>query len=765
MAVTMFAITGMSCSACSARIERQLNTLDKVANVNVNLTSAILTLEHDCDKSVIISTVEKLGFGIIEKKGATAANNDGEFRLLRVKLIVAVVFCLPLFYISMAPMVTFLPFSLPSIQLFHPDYNPLNFSVLQLFLTIPIMIAGYKFYSVGFKRLARLTPNMDSLIAIGTAAAFVYSLYATFQIISTPNHAGHIAHSSVYFETTGVIITLMLLGKSLEARSKNRARDAILKLIELAPKTAFIIIDGVEREVEIADVKIGDIVSVKPGSKIPVDGAVVSGHTAVDESMLTGESMPVDKQACDNVFAATINTSGHILFKAEKIGVDTALAQVIRLVEEAQGSKAPIARLADIVTSRFVPVVCVIALLSGVVWFLTTHDVEFALSSFIAVLIISCPCALGLATPTAIMVAMGKGAENGILIKNAEALETLRKTDIIVLDKTGTITEGKPVVTNVAVGQGFPSSTPISSTPDGQNNTPCPTQRHILQIAASIEQFSEHPIAKAIVIHAREHNIEPVNVTNFNSITGQGITAELNGETFFVGNQTLMTEHNITDKGGFAKTHEEFSEMGKTAVFVANDNEIIGVIAVADKIKPTSKQAIASLKRMGIKVMMLTGDNAKTAKSMAAEAGVDDYLAEILPGGKLDEVKRLQSTGANVIMVGDGINDAPALTQANNGIAIGNGTDIAMTSANVVLMRSDLTGVATAIRLSFATIRNVKQNLFWAFAYNVLCIPVAAGLLHVFGGPLLNPMIAAAAMSLSSVSVLGNALRLKRFKA
>jgi len=438
MARTMFIITGMSCAACSARIETRLRGLNGAAGVGVNLATAILTVELDSNlnKTDIIAAVEKMGFGITEKKeDMTVIDNDKEARGLRIKFIISAIFCLPLFYISMAPMITFLPFSLPSPIIFCPDENPLNFAIFQLILTIPIVIAGYKFYSIGFKRLVRLAPNMDSLIALGTAAAFLYSLYATYLIITT-DHA-HIAHQSIYFETTGVIITLMLLGKSLESLSKGRAREAIMKLIELAPKTAFVIVDGVEKEINISDVQIGDIISVKPGAKIPVDGLVTNGNTAVDESMLTGESMPVDKHAGDGVFAATLNTSGHILFRADKIGADTALAQIIRLVEDAQGSKAPIARLADVITSRFVPVVCAVALTAGVIWFFSTWNIEFALSVFIAVLIISCPCALGLATPTAIMAATGKGAENGILIKDAEALETLRKTSVVVFDKTG----------------------------------------------------------------------------------------------------------------------------------------------------------------------------------------------------------------------------------------------------------------------------------------------------------------------------------------
>ncbi|MDR1953215.1 MAG: copper-translocating P-type ATPase, partial [Clostridiales Family XIII bacterium] len=554
------------------------------------------------------------------------------------------------------------------------------------------------------------------------------------------------AVESLYFETAGVIITLILLGKSLEAVSKGRTSDAIKKLMGLAPKTALVISDGAEKEIPIDEVEIGDIIVVKPGAKIPVDGTVVSGNTAIDESMLTGESMPVDKKAGDAVYAASLNTTGTMQFRAEKIGSDTALAQIIKLVEDAQGSKAPIAQMADIVSGYFVPVVCVLALLAGISWYFGTGgDLKFAVTIFISVLVIACPCALGLATPTAIMVGTGKGAENGILIKGGEALETAHKIDTIVFDKTGTITEGKPTVTDVL-------------TVDGSGGD------SLLALTASAEKGSEHPLGQAIVAGAQDKGLELLKVDDFDSITGRGIKAQIGGRTVLAGNRKLMDERNIS-LTALETDSDTLASEGKTPMYVAIDGALAGIIAVADVVKQSSKAAIESLHKMGIEVAMITGDNAKTAAAIARQVGIDRVLSEVLPQDKSNEVKKLQDEGLKTAMVGDGINDAPALAQADIGIAIGSGTDVAMESADIVLMRSDLMDVPTAINLSRATIRNIKQNLFWAFGYNVVGIPIAAGVLYLFGGPLLNPIFAAAAMSLSSVSVLTNALRLKRFKA
>ncbi|MEA4893602.1 MAG: copper-translocating P-type ATPase, partial [Peptococcaceae bacterium] len=581
---------------------------------------------------------------------------------------------------------------------------------------------------------------MDSLIAIGTSAAVAFSLYNTWQIAR-----GNFALSeSLYYETAGVIITLILLGKSLEAVSKGRTSEAIKKLMGLAPKTAIILESGQEKEIPIDEVEIGDIIIVKPGAKIPVDGTVLEGHTAIDESMLTGESMPVDKKAGDPVYAASLNTNGSIRFRADKIGSDTALAQIIKLVEDAQGSKAPIAQLADVVSGYFVPIVCLIAVAAGIAWYAGTGDLEFALTIFISVLVIACPCALGLATPTAIMVGTGKGAENGILIKGGQALETAHKINTIVFDKTGTITEGKPTVTDVLTAEGLE--------PD-----------QLLQIAASAEKNSEHPLGQAIVQGAEARGLVLLNVEAFEAVPGRGIEAGINGRQVLAGNRKLMEEKGIS-LAGLAAVSDRLAEEGKTPMYIALDGLPAGIIAVADVVKQSSRKAIESLHKMGIEVAMITGDNKKTAAAIARQVGIDKVLAEVLPQDKSNEVKKLQKEGRKVAMVGDGINDAPALAQADIGIAIGSGTDVAMESADVVLMRSDLMDVPTAIELSKKTIRNIKQNLFWAFGYNTVGIPIAAGVLYLFGGPLLNPIFAAAAMSLSSVSVLTNALRLKKFK-
>ena len=616
-----------------------------------------------------------------------------------------------------------------------------SISTAQLILVIPTIIAGYRFYTVGVKALLGRSPNMDSLIAIGTGAAVIYSIYSTI-LIATGDSAA--VHEGLYYESAGVIITLILLGKSLEAVSKGKTSEAIKKLMGLAPKTATVIHGNEEIEVPIDEVEIGDIILVKPGEKIPVDGEITEGHTAIDESMLTGESMPVDKNPGDKVYAASINKNGMIKFRAAKVGGNTALAQIIRLVEDAQNTKAPIAKLADIVSGYFVPIVVAIAVLAFATWLISGKTFIFALKIFISVLVIACPCALGLATPTAIMVGTGKGAENGILIKSGEALETAHKINTIVFDKTGTITEGKPEVTDILTAPGFSES-------------------RLLQIAASGEKGSEHPLGEAIVRCAEKKNLDFLKIGNFRALPGRGVEVEIDNIPTLIGNRKLMDEKSIS-LGTFADESERLAGGGKTPMYVAVNSEMAGIIAVADIVKESSARAIKKLQSMGIEVAMITGDNRKTAEAIARQVGIDRVLSEVLPQDKSGEVKKLQSEGRRVAMVGDGINDAPALAQADIGIAIGSGTDVAIESADIVLMRSDLLDVPTAINLSKSTIRNIKQNLFWAFGYNVAGIPIAAGLLHAFGGPLLNPMFAAAAMSLSSVSVLSNALRLKRFR-
>jgi Cu+-exporting ATPase len=750
-------IGGMTCAACSARVEKAVNKLEGVESAVVNLATekaAVIFNPRIIRISAIKEAIEKAGYKALDSSKDGAADEDKlrkerEIRVLWTKFIIAASFALPLLYIAMAPMIKIV--NLPFPKALAPMNFPLIYALAELVLVIPIIIAGYRFYTVGFKNLLRRSPNMDSLIAIGTTAAALYSVYNIFEIAGGNFHAV----DALYFETAGVIIALILLGKSLEAVSKGRTSEAIKKLMGLAPKTAIIIENGAEKEIPIDEVIPGDIIVVRPGTKIPVDGLVVDGHTAIDESMLTGESMPVDKKAGDKVYAATINSNGVIRFKAEKIGSDTALAQIIKLVEDAQGSKAPIAQMADIVSGYFVPVVCTIALLAGIAWFAAASaglvalphgkpPLEFALTIFISVLVIACPCALGLATPTAIMVGTGKGAENGILIKGGEALETTHKIQTIVFDKTGTITEGKPKVTDIVTASGV-------------------ERGYLLRIAASAEKGSEHPLGQALVQSAEEQGLPLFTAACFEALTGRGIEAEINGVKALIGNRKLMDERGIA-LGELETDSDRLAGEGKTPMYAALDGKIAGIVAVADVVKPSSKAAIESLHKMGIEVVMITGDNKKTADAIAKQVGIDRALSEVLPRDKSNEVKKLQKEGRKVAMVGDGINDAPALVQADIGIAIGSGTDVAMESADIVLMRSDLMDVPAAINLSKRTIRTIKQNLFWAFGYNVLGIPIAAGVLYLFGGPLLNPIFAAAAMSMSSVSVLTNALRLKRFK-
>ncbi len=739
-------IGGMTCAACSQRVEKAIAKLEGISKVSVNLATEKATLEYDPQiirlssvKDCIVNTGYQVLAADKNSVDEDRVRKQKEVKTLWTKFIIATAFGIPLLYFAMVPMVSWWPFPIP--RGLNPMLYPLRFALLQICLVAPIIIAGYRFYTVGFKALIQRSPNMDSLVAIGTTAAILFSLYNTYQIVQ--GNFG--AVEGLYYETAGVIIALILLGKSLEAVSKGKTSEAIKKLMGLAPKTATVISNGKEIELPIEDVEIDDIILVRPGEKIPVDGVVLEGNTSIDEAMLTGESMPVDKKIGDKVFAASINKNGMIKFQATKVGSDTALAQIIKLVEDAQGSKAPIAQMADIVSGYFVPVVCVIALVAFLAWFLTGQSLAFSLTIFISVLVIACPCALGLATPTAIMVGTGKGAENGILIKGGEALEAAHKITTIVFDKTGTITEGKPEVTDIITVSGI-------------------EKERLLRIAASGEKGSEHPLGEAIVRGAAKDNLEFLPVEAFEAIPGHGIEVTMDGVKILIGNKKLMDERKISLSELREKSDLLASE-GKTPMYIAMNGSLAGIIAVADVVKESSAKAIKKLQSMGIEVAMITGDNRKTAEAIAKQVGIDRVLAEVLPQDKSNEVKKLQAEGKKVCMVGDGINDAPALVQADIGIAIGSGTDVAMESADIVLMRSDLMDVPTAIHLSKSTIRNIKQNLFWAFGYNVAGIPIAAGILHLFGGPLLNPIFAAAAMAFSSVSVVSNALRLKGFKA
>lgn len=734
-----FRVEGMTCSVCSARVERVTKKLNGVKSSVVNLATEKLTIEIDEDEigyGQIKEAVDKAGYKLIKEEETTVENkklNASEYLLRR--FIVSAIFAVPLLIITMGHMIGMpLPYIIDSM------YSPLNFAIIQLALTLPIMTMGYKFYKVGIKNLVKLSPNMDSLIAISTLAAVIYSIFGIYKIsIGETKYAMHL-----YFESAAVILTLITLGKYLESISKGRTSQAIKALMELTPKTATVIRSENEMVIPVEEVTVGDIILVKPGEKLPVDGEVIEGNTAIDESMLTGESMPVEKIIGSHVIGASINKTGFIKYKATKVGNDTALSQIIKLVEDAQGSKAPIAKLADVISAYFVPTVIILAIISSLAWLISGETPIFSLTIFIAVLVIACPCALGLATPTAIMVGTGKGAENGVLIKSGEALETAYKINTIVFDKTGTITEGKPVVTDI-ITNGI-------------------TEDELLVLAASSEKGSEHPLGEAIVKHAEKKNLEFKVLDRFNAIPGHGIKVRIDGKDILIGNKKLMNEKNI-ELDILSKESDKIAEEGKTPMYISINGVLMGIIAVADTVKPSSKSAIEILHNMGIKVAMITGDNKKTADAIAKQVGIDIVFSEVLPEDKANEIKKLQDENQKTAMVGDGINDAPALAQADIGIAIGSGTDIAIESADIVLMKSDLMDVTTAIKLSKATIKNIKQNLFWAFGYNILGIPVAMGILHIFGGPLLNPMIAASAMSLSSVSVLTNALRLRKFKA
>ena len=736
-----FKVEGMTCSACANRVERVVKKLEGVESSSVNFASEKLTVKLDKEQvkvAQVKAAVEKAGYKLVtegeEKKTKVGPRED---QLLFRRLMMSLLFTVPLLIITMGHMV-----GMPLPHGLDPHSNPLNFAFIQLFLTLPVMVTGFKFYKIGLKNLIKGSPNMDSLIAVGTLAAILYSLYGTYKI-AIGGEEGRAYAMHLYYESAATILTLITLGKYLEARSKGKTSEAIKKLMDLAPKMATVVRNNQEVILPLEEVKVGDLILVKPGEKLPVDGEVIEGNTAIDEAMLTGESLPVEKTVGSKVIGASINKTGFIKYRATKVGKDTALAQIIQLVEEAQGTKAPIAKLADVISAYFVPTVIGLAILSAIGWLLAGETTVFALTIFIAVLVIACPCALGLATPTAIMVGTGKGAEHGVLIKGGEALETTYKIDTIVFDKTGTLTEGEPKVTDIVA---------VAMEAD-----------ELLLLAASAEKGSEHPLGEAIVKRAEERKLQLKELSAFKAIPGYGIAAEIEGKQVLLGNKKLMIERGIEGNDLMTKA-DSMAEEGKTPMYIAVNAILVGMIAVADTLKPSSKEAITTLHRMGIKVAMITGDNKKTALAISKQVGIDLVLAEVLPEDKANEVQKLQKEGRKVAMVGDGINDAPALARADIGIAIGSGTDVAIESADIVLMRSDLKDVATAIKLSKATIRNIKQNLFWAFGYNVLGIPVAMGVLHIFGGPLLNPMIAAAAMSLSSVSVLLNALRLKNFK-
>lgn len=749
-----FSVTGMTCSSCSAHVEKAVRKLPGVEQVNVNLLSNSMTVDYTEDQvnsQAIIEAVIEAGYGAsqyvkaAEKRQAAQPVDTVQEQLTSMKnrLIISFAFFVPLMYISMGHMAG-LP--LPSFLTGH--HNAIAFAMTQFLLTLPVMYVNRKYYQVGFKTLFRGSPNMDSLIAIGSIAAVVYGIFAIYRIgygLGTGD-MDLVAryHMDLYFESAATILTLITLGKYLETRSKGKTSEAIAKLMDLAPKTATVIRDGLEVEIPVEDVAIGDIVVVRPGQSIPVDGVITEGNSSVDQSALTGESIPVEKNPGDKVIAATINKSGFFRFEAQKVGDDTTLAQIIQLVEEAGNSKAPIARLADKISGVFVPIVIGIALLSTIIWLLLGHPFEFALSIGIAVLVISCPCALGLATPVAIMVGTGKGAENGILIKSAEALETAHNIKTVVLDKTGTITAGKPVVTDIIPNKGSSSN-------------------YLLQVAATLEKPSEHPLADAIVEKSNQIGLSFLETTDFKAISGRGISAQIDGKVCLAGNLAFMEENSITTSELSAQS-DTLANNGKTPLYFAEDGKLIGLIAVADVVKPTSRNAIHELEQMGIEVVMLTGDNRKTAETIQRQLGISRIVAEVLPQDKEREVRAIQESGKVVAMVGDGINDAPALVRADVGIAIGAGTDVAIESADIVLMKSDLMDVVTAIQLSKAVIRNIKMNLFWAFFYNSIGIPLAAGVFYSILNWKLNPMFAAAAMSLSSVCVVTNALRLKLFR-
>ena len=775
-----FNIQGMTCSSCQAHVQKAVENLNGIKNVNVNLLSNSMIVEYDektLNDKKIIEAVKNEGYGatlaINSQKDKIQNDNENTLNSMKKRLIISICFWIPLMYVAMYHMFYDL-FGIPVPKLindlFHGPENAITFGFTQILLLIPIIYVNRNYFIIGFKRLFKLSPNMDSLIAIGSFSAIIYGIYAIYMIGFGLGHNNLELVSrfsnDLYFESAGTILTLITVGKYLETKSKGKTSEAINKLINLAPKTAIVLKNEKEIEVEVKDIKKEDIIIIKPGYSIPVDGIIIEGESSIDESTITGESIPTQKSINDKVISGTINKNGYFKMKATEVGDDTTLAQIIKLVEEAANSKAPISRLADKVSGVFVPIVITIAILATIFWLINGQSFEFALSIGIAVLVISCPCALGLATPVAIMVGTGKGAELGILIKSAESLELLHKVDTVVLDKTGTITQGKPKVIDIITNQDL-----INEVMSQKNkvkvvlnkNNDLTSKNNLLKIAGSLEKNSEHPLAEAIIEKTRENNLNLYEVKDFEAISGRGVRGKIDNIEYFGGNLAFMQENNVKLEDVLLKA-EELSKQGKTLLYFAKENRLLGIIAVADTIKPTSKIAISELKKKNLEVIMITGDNKNVAESIGKNLEIDKVISEVMPQDKEREVTKLQASGKRVAFVGDGINDSPALVRSDVGIAISSGTDIAVESADIVLINDDLLSVVSAISLSKKVINNIKMSLFWAFFYNIIGIPVAAGLFYLSFNLKLNPMIGAAAMSLSSVCVVLNALRLKKFK-
>ena len=769
-----FDVTGMTCSACSSHVEKSVGKLTGVENVSVNLLTNSMQVEFDenkLDTAGIIKAVEDAGYGAAVKDGhaksgtktsgqSGSQENNGlsaveqNVKNMKKRLIVSLIFWIPLMYVSMGHMIyQWLNIPMPpfTMNFLHGNENAITYAFTQFLLLLPILIANHKYFKNGFKTLWHRSPNMDSLIAIGAGAAILYGIFAIYRIGYAMGHGDmmvvHQYAHDLYFESAGTILTLITIGKYLETKSKGKTSEAITKLLNLAPKTVTVVRDGVEQVVDAADVEKGEIFLVKPGESVAVDGIVLEGKSSFDESAITGESIPVPKQEGDTIVSASMNKSGLIRAKATKVGEDTTIAQIIRLVEEASSSKAPIAKMADKIAGVFVPTVITIALITGIIWLISGATFEFAMSTAIAVLVISCPCALGLATPVAIMVGTGKGAENGILIKSGDALETAHQIDTVVLDKTGTITQGKPVVTDIICAAGKNAD-----------------KTQLLQIAGSLEKGSEHPLAEAIVNYCVTNNISLEKVTDFNALFGKGIEGTVSGTHYYAGNEKMMEEKGISLSTEQKNQIQALAKQGRTPLLFADEKQFLGIVAVADVVKPTSKEAVQKFRDYGIHVIMLTGDNEVTAQAIKEQVGIDEVIAGVLPTQKEEKISALKQAGHKVAMIGDGVNDAPALASADVGIAIGAGTDVAIESADIVLMKNDLLDAVGAVKLSKAVIRNIKENLFWAFFYNSIGIPLAAGVLYPLFQIKLNPMFGAAAMSLSSVCVVSNALRLRWVK-
>ena len=769
-----FDVTGMTCSACSSHVEKSVSKLTGVENVSVNLLTNSMQVEFDenkLDTAGIIKAVEDAGYGAAVKDGhaksgtKTSGQSDSQensglsaveqnVKNMKKRLIVSLIFWIPLMYVSMGHMIyQWLNIPMPpfTMNFLHGNENAITYAFTQFLLLLPILIANQKYFKNGFKTLWHRSPNMDSLIAIGAGAAILYGIFAIYRIGYAMGHGDmavvHQYAHDLYFESAGTILTLITIGKYLETKSKGKTSEAITKLLNLAPKTVTVVRDGVEQVIDATDVEKGEIFLVKPGESVAVDGIVLEGKSSFDESAITGESIPVPKQEGDTIVSASMNKSGLIRAKATKVGEDTTIAQIIRLVEEASSSKAPIAKMADKIAGVFVPTVITIALITGIIWLISGATFEFAMSTAIAVLVISCPCALGLATPVAIMVGTGKGAENGILIKSGDALETAHQIDTVVLDKTGTITQGKPVVTDIICAAGKNAD-----------------KTQLLQIAGSLEKGSEHPLAEAIVNYCLTNNISLEKVTDFNALFGKGIEGTMSGTHYYAGNEKMMEEKGISLSTEQKNQIRELAKQGRTPLLFADEKQFLGIVAVADVVKPTSKEAVQKFRDYGIHVIMLTGDNEVTAQAIKEQVGIDEVIAGVLPTQKEEKISALKQAGHKVAMIGDGVNDAPALASADVGIAIGAGTDVAIESADIVLMKNDLLDAVGAVKLSKAVIRNIKENLFWAFFYNSIGIPLAAGVLYPLFQIKLNPMFGAAAMSLSSVCVVSNALRLRWVK-